>query len=112
MDVAKQLMTPEEEVSVVNLCFRMQRHGFPVRVYKVKIIAEGILALRIPDKKLGRGWLNGFYKRNPTVHTRYSSAIDYVRACKGNNFLIVQHFFTLVWSMDTGSQALVDPLIN
>lgn len=96
MDESKQLMTVQEEKMVVERCYQLQSWGFPVRVYKVRLLAESIVQRRNPGKNLGRGWLEGFYKRNTEVQTRYSRALDYVRACKGNNFLIVKTFFGFV----------------
>jgi hypothetical protein len=98
-DAEKQALNPAEEEVLIDRCAKMQDWGFPLRVYKVVLLATGILQKRVPKAELGKGWKQGFYKRHGEVKSRYSKAIDYVRACKGNNLAIVKEFFKFVRSI-------------
>ena len=63
------------------------------------MIAAAIVEPRKPGLALGRAWLESFYQRHPEIKTRYTKPLDYVRACKGDNYLIVKMFFTLYYTI-------------
>ena len=46
--------------------------------------------------KLGRGWLDGFYRRHPEVKTKYSKGLNYVRTVKGNDIKMLEHFYKML----------------
>ena len=52
-----------------------------------------------PGLKLDRAWLDSFYKRHAEIKTRYTKPLDYVRACKGDSYLIFIMFFTVYYNV-------------
>jgi len=94
----KRRMTTAEENALIDQAFQLKHWGFPPRVYIFIDIGTHIYRQRVPDGTLSRKWLQGFYERHPTVKSRYSQPIHYVRSVQGNNLEAISEFFQTVSS--------------
>ena len=75
-----QLLTPAEELALVDQIVWLQRHGFPARPEYVRHLVRGILKEKGSTHELGKDWLQKFRFRHPEVKKTMISPRDYKRA--------------------------------
>jgi hypothetical protein len=90
----EQLLTPEEEKSIVTFCEALDDLGHPLHR---KIVKDFALSLLPPQRhqQLGKHWITRFLNRHPGITSKFSQRLDRQRA-NANDPVILRDFFRKV----------------
>jgi len=79
----QQLLTVEQERSIVRFCVALDDLGHPLKLPLVKQFASSLLT---PSQRrnVGKHWLSRFLCRNPSLVTKFSQRLDRQRATASN----------------------------
>jgi hypothetical protein len=88
----QQLLTEQEEKSIVRWILKMDDWGFPPRLAVVKEIAAHLVSCRASGRKLGVHWMQMFLERNPEVATKLAVRLERQRAYADNPAIIKDYF--------------------
>ena len=75
----EQLLTPEEEKSIVRFCETLDDLGQPVQGKMVKTFAMSLLPSH-RRRQLGKHWLTCFNNHHPPITTKFRQSLDRQRA--------------------------------
>jgi len=91
----EQLLTLEEEKSIVRFCETLDDLGHPLQAKMVKAFAMSLLP---PHRRLqlGKHWMTRFLNRHPAVTAKFSQRLDRQRA-NANDPAILKDFFRKVY---------------
>jgi len=91
----EQLLTLEEEKSIVRFCETLDDLGHPLQAKMVKALAMSLLS---PHRRwqLGKHWMTRFLNRHPAVTAKFSQGLDRQRA-NANDRAILEDFFHKVY---------------
>ena len=91
----EQLLTLEEEKSIVRFCETLDDLGHPLQVKMVKAF---VMSLLPPHRRrqLGKHWMSRILNRHPAVTAKFSQRLDRQRA-NANNPAILKDFFHKVY---------------
>lgn len=100
-------LTKGEEEVILQKCNLLSSWLQPPRVSQVAEMTLELLALRAPEDMtshtktqtapiLGQHWVDHFVKRHPDLDTAFTKSVEYCRAMKSNNPLIVISYFDTV----------------
>ena len=87
-----QRLSPSQEESLAQWIRIQGTIGYPPTHATIRFIASRILANDGDLKPLGRNWMEGFLKRNPSVKTMKGKSIESARLTNAN-VKIIQDFF-------------------
>ena len=77
LNKSKQVLTPGEEQSLVEVIEKLHSWGWPCRVSQVRHLATNILRSRNSNApKLGDGWISRFLSCHPELKSRFSTPKD------------------------------------
>jgi len=91
----EQLLTPEEEKSIIRFCETLDDLGHPLQG---KMVKECVLSL-LPSHRLqqpGKHWMTRFLNRHPAITTKFRQRLDRKRA-DANDPAILRDFFCKVY---------------
>jgi hypothetical protein len=91
----EQLLTPEEEKSIVRFCETLDDLGHPLQGKMVKAFAMSLLPSH-RRRQLGKHWMTRFLNRHPAITTKFSQRLDRQRA-NANDPAILKDFFRKVY---------------
>jgi hypothetical protein len=91
---SEQILSVEEEESIVRFCEPLDDLGHPLKVKMVKVFAMSLLP---PGRRrqLGKHWLIRFLNRNPSVTSKFSQRLDHQRT-NADNPAILKDFYRKV----------------
>jgi hypothetical protein len=91
----EQLLTLEEEKSIVRFCETLDNLGHPLQAKMVKAF---VMSLLPPHRRrqLGKHWMTCFLNRHPAVTAKFSQRLDRQRA-NANDPAILKDFFRKVY---------------
>jgi len=101
----EQLLTPEEEKSIVRFCETLDDLGHPLQGKMVKAFEMSLLPPH-RGQQLGKHWMTCFLNRHPTITTKFSQHLDRQRA-SGNDPAILKDFFRKVYHSSIYSDFLL-----
>ena len=87
----EQLLTPEEEKSIVRFCETLDDLGHPWQGKMVKAFAMSFLP-SYRRRQLGKHWMTHNFNRHPAITTKFSQRLDRQRA-NANHPAILKDFF-------------------
>jgi len=91
----EQLLTPEEEKSIVRFCETLDDLGHPLQGKMVKAFAMSLLPSNW-RRQLDIHWMTHFLNRHPAITTNSSQCLDRQRA-NANDHAILKDFFRKVY---------------
>jgi hypothetical protein len=91
----EQLLTLEEEKSIVRFCETLDDLGHPLQVKMVKAFAMSLLPPH-RRRQLGKHWMTRFLNRHPAITGKFSQRLDRQRA-NANDPAILKDFFRKVY---------------
>lgn len=74
-----QRLSPQQEEKVVQWILKQELLGFVPVASTVRCVVEGILKQQHDLKPLGRKWIEGFKRRNPSIHTKIGRSQETAR---------------------------------
>ena len=95
MKVAKahsQRLSPSQEEGLVQWIRIQGTIGYPPTHATIRFIASRILAHDGDPRPLGRNWMEGFLRRNPSVKTMKGKSIESARLTNANAEIIRNSF--------------------
>ena len=90
----EQLLTPEEEKSIVRFCEALDDLGHPLQGKMVKDFALSLLPPQ-RHRQLRKHWITCFLNRHPGITSKFSQRLDRQRA-NANDPIILKDFFRKV----------------
>jgi hypothetical protein len=91
---SEQILSVEEEESIVRFCEPLDDLGHPLKVMMVKAFAMSLLPPG-QRRQLGNHWLTRFVNQNPSVTSKFSHHLDHKRA-NANISAILKVFYRKV----------------
>jgi len=92
---SEQILSVEEEKSIVRFCEALDDLGHPLKGKMVKAFAMALLP-PARRRQLGKHWLTRFLNRNPSLTSKFSQRLDRQRA-NANNPAILKDFYRKVY---------------
>jgi hypothetical protein len=92
---SEQLLSIEEEKSIVRFCETLDDLGHPLHGKLVKAYATSLLSPH-RQRQLGKHWMTRFLNRNPSLVSMFSQRLDRQRA-NANDPAILKDFFRKVF---------------
>jgi hypothetical protein len=90
----EQLLTDQEEKSIVRFCNTLDDYGHPANMRILKGFAKSLLPLS-KRREVGKHWATRFLNRHPELAARFSQRLDRQRA-NASDPAIIKVFFRKV----------------
>jgi len=87
-----QLLSVQEEKTIVNWCTHMDDWGFPLKLPLVHEMPEYLVKKRNCGRRLGKDWLTRFLNRKPELSSKFTARLERQRAFAENPAVIKDYF--------------------